>query len=140
MESTKTPPAGGADKRDWHLVLVLALMVVIMASLGALWLLEKRRRTDAEGELAETVQQARQMQAAMGRIMGGGMRLGGGGAVGAVTREDLPVETRTMDGQARKVLRISASAGERFGFEPGDVIEVGKPPEEPAEPEGDDTR
>ena len=79
MESTETPPAGGPGKRDWHLTLVLGLMVIIMASLGALWLLERRRRTDAEGELATTVQQSRQMQATMGRIMGGGLRPPGGG-------------------------------------------------------------
>jgi len=131
MESTETPPAGAPGRRDWHLTLVLALMVIIMASLGALWLLERRRRTDAEGELAETVQRSRQMQATMGRIMGGGLRLPGAGVTGAVRREDLPVKTRTLDGRATKVLRISASAGERFGFEPGDVIEVAEPASEP---------
>ena len=134
MESIETPPADEPGRKDWHLTLVLALMVIIMASLGALWMLERRRRTDAERELAEALQQSRQMQATMGRIMGGGLRLPGAGATGAVRREDLPVEMRTVDGRTTKVLRISASAGERFGFKPGDVIEVAEPAGEPSEP------
>ena len=134
MESTETQLAGGPGRRDWHLMLVLGLMVIIMASLGALWLLERRRRTDAERELAVTVQHSRQMQATMGQIMGGGLRPPSAGATGAVRREDLPVETRTMDGRTTRVLRLSASAGERFGFEPGDVIEVAEPAGEPNEP------
>ncbi len=136
METTEDRPADGSGKRDWHLTLVVALMVVIMASLGALWLLERRRRTDAERELAETMHRSRQLQTTMGRLMGGGIRPPGGGA-NAVRREDLPVETRTIDGREARVLRISASAGERFGFEPGDVIEVSESPDKPGEPEGE---
>jgi hypothetical protein len=53
-----------------------------------------------------------------------------------IRRGDLPAETVNLDGREVTALRVGAEAGERMGFEPGDVVIVSPaPPTQPAGPD-----
>jgi len=121
MEPTaKDSPARAAEGRQ--LFLVGGLLVVIVTALAALWLVERARRARAETEAAD-LRRRQDAQGVLQRLIAGG-GLAAEDTPGAVRRGDLPSRSATLDGTPRTVFRISASAGERFGFRPGDVIEV----------------
>jgi len=117
-------PAAGVDGR--YYAAVGALLVVIIAVLGVLWLRERRMTAALQRELAETRQRTATgagLQAALSRLAAPR-----GPTTRPLARADLPAETVTWNGRSRTVLRVGAAAGRRLGLEPGDVIVVSPPP------------
>lgn len=112
-----------------YFLVVGLLLVMIIASLAVLWVRERKRRLAAEAGVARLTGQKRQMQSVLEQFVGREGALGGP----AVRRTDLPSRVGLLDGQRRAIFTISVAAGERVGFEPGDVIVVaGRPATSPA--------
>ena len=114
--------------RDWspdtYFLVVGLLLVTIIASLAVLWVRERRRRVVAEAQVARLAGQKRQMQGVLEQIVARQAAQPGP----AIRREDVPSRVGVVDGQRRSIFTIGAAAGERVGFQPGDVIVVGEPP------------
>ncbi len=125
MNDSPTPqgPNDGSDTR--YLIIAGVLLVVIIASLSVLWVKERRARFEAQCRAAELKLDNDRLQDVMGKILIGNSA----GAVRPIRREDLPARTINIAGTARRLLQISPEAGGRFGFAPGDLIEVS--PESP---------
>jgi hypothetical protein len=127
---TETDSGAKSAARDtWYLIAVGGLLIVIVASLAALWLMERNRRVDAERRLAEAGQ-GDPLAAALSQ-MGGVRRLSlpGAGPGGEIPISEL-VDVRTVElgGQPRKLWVLSSEAGGRLGLEPGRLYEVADPP------------
>ncbi len=123
-----------------YLAVIGALVVVIMISLAVLWMTERLRRDAAEVELTRVKRKNTQLGDA---LTGGFISSGGPSGARPVVRDDLPQKYVTLDGRRKSALLIGASAGKRFGFQPGDVIIVSQAQTRPATasaPAGGDTR
>ncbi len=109
-----------------YLIVVSGLLMSIVILLSVLWLRERRDVAALGAELRIARQGAMngQFKGALARMLAGQAEPP---ALG-LQREDLPAETVTWNGQARTVLRVSATAGERLGLIPGDVVLVAPPP------------
>jgi len=124
-----------ATRDTWYLVAVGGLLVIIVASLAALWLLERNRRVEAERRLVE-VRNEQSLGSALAQM---GMRSAAGGAEmlpgAGISRSDIAdVRVAELDGRPRNLWVISAGAGRRVGLEPGDLVEVAPAPRtQPAE-------
>lgn len=108
------------------LMLVGGLLVAIIALLAVLWQKERMRRAEAEMQLQTLAHQSSQQMNLLAQSVFQGQG-GPGSAPPAVHREDLPAEMLPFKGKVRTVLTLGASAGERLGFAPGDVIVVAEP-------------
>ena len=109
------------------LAAVGVLTLIILATLVFLWQRERRARLEAEQQSADT-RMFRNMLTPRGGVLPfapGGADEGADEHAGPVNRADLPVETVEWRDRQRPLLRISASAGLRFGFLPGDLVDVG---------------
>ena len=108
-----------------------ALLLVIIVCLSVLWLREHGARLTAQQQAAASearLQKLAQVLAALPTTVPAS-------AVEPVNRQDLPQRTVQVGDQRRTVLSISAAAGARFGFRPGDIIEVAAMPStEPSRP------
>ena len=115
---------GGSTRQDrTYFVTVMVMMVVILATLAALWMMERRARRFAQDELAPARQENGRLrgmlaQMAMTQDMEQGMK---------VSREDLATRTVQWDGRPRSVMVLSARTGARFGFMPGDAVVIAAP-------------
>jgi len=114
-----------------YAVIVAALLVLIIAVLGQLWLIERNRRVDAEGRLAEMYLKERLQEAANALAV-----TEGGERVLPVHRDELPAQTVQWNGQDKAVLILGEPAGKAMGFAPGDVIMVAQEAEPSAGPAG----
>ncbi len=107
------------------------LMVLIIGSLAALWVMERNRRVKAEKNLAKQRQRS-PLQAALQQMAASQIPIGRDGAeptAAGLLREDiLCVEKVKWEGRARALVRINASAGRRLGFQPGDLVDVAQKP------------
>ena len=119
------PARGGAETR-W-LALLAALLVVIVAALGVLWLKERRARIEAEREIARQGR-GRGLQSMLGQMLQAPPPRIAPGGLRPVRREDLYRETVEFKGRTTTVCYIAAEAGKRFGFQGGDVIVVAEEP------------
>ena len=124
------PPRGSGDAR--FNIIVAALLVLIIASLSGLWLIERNRRVRAERALADFQAQQLQAQALLSQFAAGNAPglAPPGGAVESQTfrRGELPSEAVVMEGKDRTMFKISPDAGERLGFQAGDIIFVADRP------------
>lgn len=124
MEDTEPSKQPASDIK--YLLVVSGLLMGIVILLSVLWLRERRNAAALSAEL-----QIARRGAISGQFKGDLARMLAGQAepqARTLQREDLPAETVTWNGQARNVLRVSATAGERIGLRPGDVIVVAPPP------------
>ncbi len=117
-EANRSAPGDKSDTR--YFITAGILMVVIIATLAALWLIERRRRIGAETNLVRVNLKYSGLRAAMENPLFGLREP----SVTPVQREDLPAETADYKGRPRMVLYLSAAAAERFGFNAGDLIDV----------------
>jgi len=124
-EPSNQPTVLRADGR--YLATIGILLVLIIGLLAALWVRERRRRRRTEGQYASLRAQHDGLRGTLGQLLG----TGGGRPGPSVRRDDLPTETVTINGRERLALRISAAAGRRFGFRPGDIVLVSEPPPPP---------
>ncbi len=118
QDKAESRPAGDAKS----LLIVGGLLIVIIASLAALWQKERSRRGRAEETLVEMHVQYSRLQTAAAQMTLSAQ------AGRPVRRADLPAEEVTLNGQRRVALHLGADTGERMGFAPGDVILVSTRP------------
>ena len=124
MEDTAPQQPPASDTR--YLLVVCGLLMGIVILLSVLWIRERRNAA----QLGEQLRIARrgalssQFKGSLARMLAGQAEP----RARAFQREDLPAETVTWNGRPRTVLRVSASAGERFVLRPGDVVVVAPPP------------
>ncbi|MFB3891029.1 MAG: hypothetical protein ACE15C_03290 [Phycisphaerae bacterium] len=107
-----------------YLIIVGALLLLIIAALAILWMTERRGRLRAEAEAASAKRISQALQNAIAEFA---LRPPAATvpATAPISRADAFSKTANIDGRERTVFLISAEAGRRFGFLPGDVIEVG---------------
>lgn len=118
----KEQPQQGQSMDTRYLAVVGVLLVMIIASLAALWLMERQRRVAAQQQLAEAGNPLSELLKKVdGPAPGGLPRARGEAALGA---EDIIRKTPTEGGDE---LTITAAAGERLGLSPGDVVTVARP-------------
>ena len=131
LDSLDGSAARGSAAADARFqIIVAALMVLIIAALAGLWLIERNRRIRAERELAEFSQRQLQAQAMLSQLAMGGLEPQ---TTPRINRADLPPELVTLEHMGRTMLKISADAGERLGFLPGDIVFVAdRPTTQPA--------
>jgi hypothetical protein len=136
MTQDDQPKAKPSDDAKFF-VTIAVLLVLIIATLSALWIRERSTRREAERALAQSSQfMPNQLNSILAQ-----MSVGRAQSMPAkpIDRADLQTGTVSLDGQDRPVFRISASAGGRMGFLPGDVVIVSMPAsapsgDEPAQP------
>ena len=117
MDGESNGRTGPSRADGKYLAIVGGLLLTIIVALAVLWLSERRGRLTAEAEAARL----RRRQRALQSVLPG---LTGMPGASPIRRDDLQPTTRELDGRQREVFTISAAAGERLGFEPGDVVEV----------------
>ncbi len=100
---------------------ILGLMLLIIATLSALWYRERSARVAAQGDLAAMAAQYQKLQQTIGSFLGGAA-VPPQASAKPVDRDDLTPQNVALDGKARSAYTISAKAGERIGFQSGDVI------------------
>jgi len=124
MAQTDGPqaPRGGAGDGKYG-TLVGVLLVVIVAALAALWLLERNRRGEAERRLAEA-RRSPGLEALLPALTAGAAPAPEGELVAPVRREDQVQRPVVLDGKPAVGVFVSAAAGQRLGFQPGDVVVV----------------
>ncbi len=106
-------------------LVVLGLMLLIIATLAALWNRERTARITAQNNYAALAQEYQKLQQTVGSFLGAPSAMAPPAhRERPVAREDLTPQTLTVDGKSRPVFTISPKAGERVGFEPGDVIMI----------------
>lgn len=111
-----TRPQSGAKS----LMTVGILLVVIIALLAVLWARERAARITAHRDATAATAKYTRMQSALGEMLT--KRLDG--QIQPVQREDLPARQVDLNGRKRTLLDISAAAGQRMGFRPGDLVLV----------------
>lgn len=113
---------------------VVGLLLLIFGLLTFMWYRERKGRISWQQkaiELSETVTLMQQSAPMMQQMAAQAADRHGG----PVRRDDLPTRTVQVDGQPRTAVLISATAGQRMGFLPGDwVIVAEAPAPEPATP------
>ena len=108
-----------ADSR--YLIIVGALLLVIIGSLAALWMMERNRRITAENDLVAANQKTQSLQTA---LIGKMMAAGEGAAAPPINRKLIPYKDAQLGADRVRVFDVTTEAGRMIGFEPGDVIRV----------------
>lgn len=125
---TQTEQPTSPDQADTkYLIIVGGLLMVIIATMCLLWMRERGKRMEAESKLAEINSRDAKVQSVLSQLMGGEPGESMRPAVASarpVERGDLRPVAGTLNGEAVQVFEVSASAGERIGFRPGDVVRV----------------
>lgn len=128
----QAPAAGESSKQDRAFyVVIMVLVAVIVVTLGALWMVERRGRMRTMGELHAVETREKQLEGALRQLVLDHM-------AGTVDREELATQTVQWDGKPREVRLLSAKKGAALGFKPGDAILVSQsqPASQATEPEG----
>lgn len=105
-------------------LIVTALMIVIIVALAGLWIIERGRRLRAETDLAEQQTAVQRKMQSMGDMLIQQMTQT---PSMSVRRDQLATQPVDWNGQSRTVLLLSASEGEKLGFQPGDAILITHP-------------
>jgi hypothetical protein len=114
--------AGGSPQTDSrYLIIVGALLLVIIGSLAALWMMERNRRITAENDLVAANGKMQSLQTA---LLGKMMAAGEGAAVPPINRRLIPSKEAQLGADRVRVFDVTSEAGRMIGFEPGDVIRV----------------
>lgn len=119
----RTDTPRGADLKYFAVVGVLLLMII--ASLCALWLKERSNANQLAGRVRQ-LRSRRLSQAQLRQMVSSRLAAARSGGVQPIRREDVYKAPATLDGEKVQVLHISPDAGRRLGFRPGDVIHVGR--------------
>jgi hypothetical protein len=119
-DETSPRPDTPAPQDKGYLLVVMALLVVIVVTLAALWMLERRGRRSALAQLDTATQQISRRenllkQLVLERVAADAAR---------VNRSQLPRQDIQWNGRAVKAYALTADAGKAMGFEPGDVVLV----------------
>lgn len=115
-DKTARPPASEVR----YLIAVGALGVLIIAMLAVLWLRERSARRDAE-ERCDSLAKKLQAREVFSNILAGRSAPGPEPvSLAAVQR----IDTVTIGGRQRVVIRLPADVGTRLGFQPGWLVEV----------------
>ena len=124
MNEDNPPP------RDTLIYVVGGLLLIIVVSLGALWILERRRAVDADLQWRQRHQQLTDTVAVLRKLAAD--RPPAPPAIGP----DTAMTTKIIDGQPREVLQIGRAQGRRLGLPAGAIVEVlsGPPASQPAAP------
>ena len=114
-------------------LLMGGLLVVVMGLLAVLWIRERSQRVRWQNEAAQLDRELKSKPSDFQRLFPGAtlatsMPAGDGAPAGTICREDLQPERVQFQGRLATVFTVSASAGKRIGFRPGDVVVVGPPP------------
>lgn len=119
---TPSQPAGPSPSNisPAFALAIMALMLLIIATLSALWFRERSGRVAAQRDLAALTTQYQNLQRTIGAFLG--QQPPGLQSARPIDRDDLTPQGVTLDGKARTAYTISAKAGERIGFQSGDVI------------------
>ncbi len=129
-QTAQQPSTDQADTR--YLLIVGGLLMVIIATMCLLWMRERGKRIEAENKLANINSRDAKLQSVLSQLVGEpgeGMRPGPAGVtMRPIERGDLRPAAGTLNGEAAQVFEVSASAGERIGFRPGDVVRVAATP------------
>ncbi len=110
---------------NWYSAMVLGLVGMIIVLLVGLWILERGHRNRAESQLREVMKnntEQRQKTQHLGKI------LASQAIQSKIQRSELPAVEVQLDGKKRVAMMLGASAGEKIGLMPGDVVLVTKPP------------
>jgi hypothetical protein len=124
-EPTSRPNAVGDGR---YLMIVGVMLLLIIASLVFLWWRERRNARHLQSLLEAARSQPAGQQELLSRLAG--MKVTG---PDAIRRNDMPRLEMTVNGETRQVILISAGAGRRMGFEPGDLVRVAESAEPPAD-------
>jgi hypothetical protein len=122
--SDATPQSEKPKSETGYLLVVCVLLVVISASLAWLWQVQKSH-TDAANRRADAAQQALLQQRQSNPLA---ELLSKAAQQEQPSRQDIPAQTIQFEGRPTPLYKISATAGMRIGFEPGDLILVGNQP------------
>ena len=109
---------------------VVGLLLLIFGLLTFMWYRERQGRLGWQKkaiELSETLTLMQQSGPMMQQMAAQAAQRHGQG----VRRDDLPTRTVNVDGQSRTAILVSASAGRRMGFLPGDWVIVAGAPQSP---------
>lgn len=128
MAQDNPPQTKVADDTKFFITIAV-LLVLIIATLAALWMRERSARRDAQSQLNEFTQAALPDQL---NNMLAQMAITRMPSTKPIDRADLQVRTVNLDGQSRQAFTVSPAAGERMGFLPGDVVIVAQPASQPA--------
>ncbi|HDZ21725.1 hypothetical protein LCGC14_0284860 [marine sediment metagenome] len=112
MNEDNPPP------RDMLIYVVGGLLLIIVVSLGALWVLERRRAVDADLQWRQRCQQLSDTVAVLKQLA-----LDPPPAPPAIG-PDTATTTKVVDGQPREVLQIGRAQGRRLGLPAGAIVEV----------------
>ncbi len=125
MENTAPDKQPASDAK--YMLIVSGLLMGIVILLSVLWMRERRNVASLNAQLRVASRGAITGQFSsndMTRMFAGRQMP----QARPLQREDLPAETVKWNGQPRTILRVSASAGQRMGLRPGDVVLVTSPP------------
>lgn len=105
-----------------YLLVVGILLVLILASMGILWMRQRQQTRQWRQRAAELRQKLDERTMMLQQLAEFESQ-----AVEAVQRADLPARDATVDGESRTVLLLSARRGEKLGLRPGDLVQVTAP-------------
>jgi type II secretory pathway pseudopilin PulG len=109
-----TDPKNETPKNEaGYLLVVCILLVVISVALAWLWQMQKRRTEEAQRALIEQ-QRANPLAQFLSQA----------GQQQPFPKQDAAPETIQFNGHPTPLYKLSAQAGRRIGFEPGDLISV----------------
>lgn len=110
----------GSDDAKFFITIAV-LLVLIIATLAALWMRERSARRDAQSAMPD------QLKSLLAQLDVAHMP-----STASIDRADLQVRTVNLDGESRQAFTITPAVGERMGFLPGDVVIVAQPASQPA--------
>lgn len=122
--SPEPVPAETVQAGAKYYLTVGILLVFVIGLLAVLWVRERSSRLDAQSTAAAWEMRFNQLQGALPDLLA----QQAGQSVSPVSRDDLPARAARLDDRPCTVLMLGAEAGRRFGFRPGDLILVAKPP------------
>ena len=131
MSTSQSDQRRPASSDGRYNLIVVVMLVVIIGLLAVLWMRERTRRITAETELGKYGEQqaavAKMLESRIPDSLGPGLIVDSTGqAESWKVRLDEVVAKGdvVLDGKQRMGVTITAQAGERLGFAPGDVIIV----------------
>jgi hypothetical protein len=105
-------------------LIVTVLLVVIIVALAGLWIVERGRRLRAETALVNEQSAGEKRMQSMGDML---VRQMTQTPSMSIQRDQLATQQVHWNGIGRTVLLLSASEGEKLGFQPGDAILITPP-------------
>ena len=124
-ENQETGQAEDSDSRFSMLVYGLGGIIILL--LIGLWVMERGHRNRAEAKVREAREAYTDQQKKMQSF---GQLLATQAVSSQIIRSELPTTEIECNGKKRTALMLSASAGEKMGLLPGDILLVTPKPEQ----------